>query len=575
MEWFVVKTGFEMFDALHAYGLGIFIATVSGRPTVLRDDGPVYHLVSRWRLFLQPSFTLFEVLFPLPTVDVLLSLSLQSGESALSVATLDGVLTALFTTGRRFLSVNDLLEKQRFDTTTVEAGIRKATRAVEAWKRYCLRDFSNTFNWVRALLSDYEGPSLAHPLPGVRHRQKDITATMTLDPAFGYSLRRPQSDGQIHRKGNVALHGTRYATVLAYLGAARFLRAQQVAGDGVNLCVPLAMEITLDERSMLELLPSTKHTPQQALACRLLSLFDLSIEPKEKRHVVQCERQIFLWLEGALVFTHKITWKALAYQTLQTQGIQQSVSSDRGVLSLGGIEEERDPSLIRFWQAWIGTGSERSQDEQEHLVDALLLHHAEAWLEHWCDVARLLSFQRNGVRRYHLEEVQRMAMSVSLSALVQREEGTLRFGRALRQLGRYNPSILRDILDQLETVQEREQLLLILQQAMHECVLAKAHTPFIRIPTEHDFAVLLADIEQHGVPLLARILMMLSALHYSHQDIDKYDVSILIGVLLALTAQALPPVENISLETPEPSTVNQEAPADWTTFSLDGGDEEI
>ena len=46
MEWCVVKTGAEMFDALHAYGLGILVASVTSSPVMLQDQGFVYILHS-------------------------------------------------------------------------------------------------------------------------------------------------------------------------------------------------------------------------------------------------------------------------------------------------------------------------------------------------------------------------------------------------------------------------------------------------------------------------------------------------------------------------------------------------
>ena len=42
MELRVVKTGAEMFDALHAYGLGILTASASQTPVELSDEGISY-----------------------------------------------------------------------------------------------------------------------------------------------------------------------------------------------------------------------------------------------------------------------------------------------------------------------------------------------------------------------------------------------------------------------------------------------------------------------------------------------------------------------------------------------------
>ena len=46
MEWMVMKLGAEMFDALHAYGLGIALTHASGAPVELKDAGFCYKLVS-------------------------------------------------------------------------------------------------------------------------------------------------------------------------------------------------------------------------------------------------------------------------------------------------------------------------------------------------------------------------------------------------------------------------------------------------------------------------------------------------------------------------------------------------
>jgi hypothetical protein len=45
-KWHVVKVGAEMLDALHAYGLGILIASATDSPVELNDKGIVYELGS-------------------------------------------------------------------------------------------------------------------------------------------------------------------------------------------------------------------------------------------------------------------------------------------------------------------------------------------------------------------------------------------------------------------------------------------------------------------------------------------------------------------------------------------------
>jgi hypothetical protein len=99
-----------------------------------------------------------------------------------------------------------------------------------------------------------------------------------------------------------------------------------------------------------------------------------------------------------------------------------------------------------------------------------------------------------------------------LRKVLEQEEGTLSFGRALRLLGRYNPALLRDLLRLLETVQTLDQLDRVLCRVVQECVLAKARSDFILVPYEGDFMQLVDDVHEHGVRLIVGVLMLLSVL---------------------------------------------------------------
>src|SRR5207244_3837453 len=101
---------------------------------------------------------------------------------------------------------------------------------------------------------------------------------------------------------NVTIHGTCYAPLLAYIGAARFLRAQRLEGSLVNYYVPLASTLSLDADTALPLLPALEDAPDCALADQIL------------------------WY--ALGQTRGNTrWKALAFQTVQrTQGTHGAIS---------------------------------------------------------------------------------------------------------------------------------------------------------------------------------------------------------------------------------------------------------
>lgn len=46
MRWRVIKMGVELFDALHAYGLGILVTYATGEPVCMQNEGNSYLLCS-------------------------------------------------------------------------------------------------------------------------------------------------------------------------------------------------------------------------------------------------------------------------------------------------------------------------------------------------------------------------------------------------------------------------------------------------------------------------------------------------------------------------------------------------
>jgi hypothetical protein len=108
-----------------------------------------------------------------------------------------------------------------------------------------------------------------------------------------------------------------------------------------------------------------------------------------------------------------------------------------------------------------------------------------------------------------------------LSQILANRTGTLRFGRALRQMERSRPGILRDVLDRLATVSTVEALLKILHTALEFCVVEKSRSKFIIVPNDNDAQQLLIDTERFGVKQVASVLIILSSLRY----LAKYDKS--------------------------------------------------
>ena len=163
--------------------------------------------------------------------------------------------------------------------------------------------------------------------------------------------------------------------------------------------------------------------------------------------------------------------------------------------------------------------------ELDNLIDTLLHRREASWVEHLRDLAwQLHNRQGWTLTSYSLSEVKEItkvmveATRGPLRAILDREHGTLRMGRALRQLGRYNQALLRELLDLLDTAGDLDGLLRIVAQAAQECELATARTEFMIVPDEDDLAYLLNDVEQYGARTTARMLIVLSALRYPRDN---------------------------------------------------------
>jgi chorismate-pyruvate lyase len=498
VEWCVAKIGAEMFDALHAYGFGILLASASQAPVRLKDEGVVYTLHSRIRTPPQATVDLLDEVLVLPKLDDIPVAARSHTPVPLAVANLDGLLAARFTTpGIRPVSVHDLLDKQRLNPSALADGLTKVNTARAQWKKYAARKSRRSSGWLLDLLQDYGVAHPKIPLP-VDAADTRLSVLMTIDPSFSYSTRRPISDGLITDKHNVAISGPRYAALLTFIGAARFLRAQRVAGHRVNFYVPLATSITLDAETALPILYPVEHASDHAVGLRWLTHWRMARASKTR-------------------------WKSLAYQVLQTQKAQQSISCARGCLDyawLAIVEKQAGRGVIGYWKSLLGSHMKEVPFETDNLVDCLTRHHAVAWLAHLRDVAIYLHNTELKVRAYTLKDVKEVttAMNAStgtpLGAVLEREQGTVRFGHALRLLGQYNPAPLRDLIDVLDAVQTRDQLIRILAQAAQECAVASAKTQFIIVPSDEDLKYLLGDVEQYGARTVAGLLIILSALRY-------------------------------------------------------------
>ena len=288
MELRVVKSGAVMFDALHACGLGVLVATAADAEVKLVDQGLTYKLRCSGRVP-AAGLGLLDSVLRLPGSEE----TQDWAQPSIEVSNLDGLLAALFTTpGIRVVSAADLLLKQRFRPEAFADGLKKLNRALARWRKYASKvSKDSSQGWLWGVLQDYDAACPVVPLAARKRTRGDLSALMTLDPAFSYSTRRPISDGLVGQRSNCALTNARWAVLLALVGGARFLRAQRVAGKLVNLYVPLPASAKICSETVLPLLHSAKHPSDQAIALNWLRLWRASR-------------------------SSRMTWSGLAYQVM-------------------------------------------------------------------------------------------------------------------------------------------------------------------------------------------------------------------------------------------------------------------
>jgi hypothetical protein len=225
-------------------------------------------------------------------------------------------------------------------------------------------------------------------------------------------------------------------------------------------------------------------------------------------------------------------WKALSYQVLLSQGKQQAISCSRGVLDLVRLERLKHrlgEHLLRYWK-WLLTLSQKDCPyELHHLIEAVTTARIQEWEAHLFDVVEAelarkslenLNHREKRLRLYSILEVQEVSALMEsphptpLSAILERKDGTMRFGHALRQLREQAPSSVHEILGDLESVQACDCLMNILTRTMQTCGVVDANSPFIIVPTDGDLKLLLDDVERYGASMVAALLRLLSTLRY-------------------------------------------------------------
>jgi hypothetical protein len=185
------------------------------------------------------------------------------------------------------------------------------------------------------------------------------------------------------------------------------------------------------------------------------------------------------------------------------------------------VEADVGKGIITLWKSQLHPKSDHHHDEREHLLDFLQTCNLAVWRHHLYQQALLIAKQERvrahakpaqtptiptqehvqasakqaHLRPYSIDEIRRMNAMLprpptpgahALLDVFAGDEGTLCFGRALRQLGRADPARFRDLLDLLEPVQTPAGLCKVLQRIIQECEVAKADFPYIPRGSPYD-----------------------------------------------------------------------------------------
>lgn len=488
----VIRTGQDYFDALHAYGVAITVAELIGEIVELRDCGLSYVITLPAQVKEHQTHKTFQDILALPKDTNL------DRVDQVEIANLDGLLASTFTSpGPRLVSVMDFGARSTIDREAATGALSKVRRLVARLENSIEKCKGTPRQWMADIVSTYAHDDFKTLWPEYKGSH-DVGINMPLEPAFGYGTRRARSDGLVADKTNVTIAGAKHVVVHTYVGAARVLRAQSVGSHQVIMYVPMPHVVNVSPGFHLPILRSTDLPWRQAAYCHWLTLWSQS--------------------PG--------TFEGLGYQVLQQQGAKQAFSKYRGILPysyLSRLSKQCSTSVMARWRRDVTTPVKSSDTDPESVIDYLSFPGPATLRRHLHNVAQIVNSSHEMDHfAYELHEVIAMnecqdEQDELISSVLQRDRGTLRFGRSLRILGEHNRSDLRDSIDELEKVETRDHLIRALAQAMQRCILAKTRSDFIIVPTDEDAGQLLHDVHQFGARDIAGILILLSSLRYPQQ----------------------------------------------------------
>lgn len=496
----VLKSGHPAVDFFHAAGLALVIAEKTQRRVRLTDRDSAYQVEPlRTPRGLGPSD--FKRLLKIPLkADLNKALQSKKRSPDISLLNFDGLAALLVTTATpRLSSVADLSNLAKFRPELLSVCLQRAKRYISRMAQVI--NSPQIQKEFPRLLDAYEIDNLT-PMQWSTRRVPGLIIPMPLAPTLSYSFRETRNTGSLFAPGtNIQLIRPPFARLLVLIGAIRFLRAQPAGGKLLNYYTHLPATMWITPNSAAPLLRGTSLAGRGAILLHTLAA-------SENRHYQS---------------TQQLIW-----HSLQTQGSLQPICVGHGVIDFYGLRQlisRLSAYTITYWHQLLSP-TIRPKVDADLWADSLLERDPQKWLQH---VKEVNVFESYSV--YPDNDVKEVLAYMSdtqthpLIEILKRDEGTVRFGRALRLIKRANKSVYLDLFAALSAVQTEHSFLRALQEILAAATLMSEQTIFFVIPNDADFIRTLDDVHRFGLQGVVDVLLVLSSLRYPRKQSSQDETS--------------------------------------------------
>ena len=505
MDFRVMKVGQVRFDTLHACGLAILLNHLVKKPVHVVDEEISFHIYFKGNLPEQMPEEILKEILVLPSKEELVQF-LNNPFQSLPLGNMDGLLAALITsTGIRVVSVVSLKFLINDNLQAIDKAIWKIEHAIDKWMKALEKGYQNKRkNWLSDILSDYSYSHPEIPLPLSKCSAR-VRLSMPIDPAFGFSPRSPNNNQVISH--GISLNGTPYSSILAYIGAARFLRAEVGSRYKVYLYYPVIKVLVVDDKTYMPIL-----TSGEMLGDKSLFLF---------------------WFNSYKNYGQKnfktVSFLGICYQVMSTHAGKSPISNKSGVYEFMRLEQIRPNirmNLLEIWE-WM------LRDQSHQTITISLCHYLQSmnildWVYHLEKVVdQIWDIPRNFLysERQIMEVFRTMNQLIEDRpiSLFQRGSGAIQFGRMLRSLRWANFKEYRLIIHLLDDATNENEFLDSLFLGVQKCEILRTLGAIMIRVHEKDIKVLLDDLSIYGFRKVRNFIKLISAIEYDNKKVTSTD----------------------------------------------------